>query len=124
MNYLTLFLWVAITLLNTTPIYARQNSEKYYQELWCLDKGETGYILPDRSKVDCLTDTHAIEVNFADTYKDAIGQAIYNSRITGKKPGILIIIEKDSDYKYLPSLGADLRHIKLKDKIKVWTIKP
>ena len=123
MNYRTLFVTLVFFLLITVPGNARQNSEKHYQEKWCAEMGQTNYPLPDKSRVDCLTETHAVEVNFADNYKQAIGQAIYNSRITGKKPGLLIIIEKDSDYRYLPSLGADLRHVGV-DDIKVWTIRP
>ena len=35
--------------------------EKHYQAEWCADRGVTEYVLPDRTRVDCLTEKHAIE---------------------------------------------------------------
>jgi hypothetical protein len=34
--------------------------EKYYQEKWCAEQsGKTEVVLPDRTRCDCLTKTHA-----------------------------------------------------------------
>jgi len=49
--------------------------------------------MPDSSRVDCVTDEYAIEVDFATKWAEAIGQSTYYARITNKKPGILLIME-------------------------------
>ena len=47
--------------------------EKHYQTLLCnkLD-GEMEYVLKDRTRVDCLTDEYAIEVDFAKKWAESI----------------------------------------------------
>lgn len=63
------------------------------------------YLLDDNSRVDCLTDTHAVEVEFAHKWKEAVGQALYYSIKTKHKPGIVVIIENpDRDIKHLKRL--------------------
>lgn len=95
--------------------------EKHYQEQWCSDHGGVmEYVLDDKSRVDCLTDTHAIEVEFAPKWKEAIGQALFFGIKTKRKPGILIISENpDTDAKYIKRLrivsgeyGIDLFEVK------------
>ena len=62
------------------------------------------YRLSDRTRVDCLTTTHAIEVEFASKWAESIGQSLFYSIMTGKKAGVYLIIERDKDYKYLKRL--------------------
>ena len=52
---------------------------------------------------DCLTDTHAFEVDWADGMHvyEAIGQSLYYSSATGKKPGILLLIRKENPEKHI-----------------------
>lgn len=96
--------------------------EKDYQAHWCnANNGITEHILPDRARVDCLTKTHAIEFDFAKKWAEAIGQAIYYSHSTGKKAGIVLIMENPiKDQKYLARINA----VAKQHKITVWTIKP
>jgi len=76
-------------------VSARDHVERYYQDIWCDNVGgETEYILPDRTRVDCLTDEHAIEFDFADKWAEAIGQSLYYASQTGRKPGIVLIMER------------------------------
>ena len=75
--------------------------EKYYQNYWCTkEKGQTEVKLLDETRIDCLTKTHAIEFDFAPKWAEAIGQSLHYSRMTGKNAGIVLIVEKKSDYKY------------------------
>ncbi len=55
------------------------------------------YKLYDRSRVDCITSTHVYEVDFGRKGYESIGQALYYSLVTNKKPGILLIREKKKD---------------------------
>ena len=68
--------------------------------------GQSEYVLKDLSRVDCLTDTHAFEVDWADGMKvyEAIGQSLYYSSQTGKLPGILLLIRKENSEKHIEKL--------------------
>jgi len=108
-------------LLAATSHAARQNHEKHYQDLWCEGKGETEFVLPGKARVDCLTDNHAVEVDFADKWAESIGQSLYYAEITGKKPGVLLIMEDpDKDRIFWLRLMVVARQY----GIDVWTIKP
>ncbi len=65
--------------------------ESFYQDKWC--EGQTEVVLEDRTRVDCLTDTYAIEVDFAYKWAESIGQSLYYANMTNRKPAVLLIVE-------------------------------
>ena len=78
--------------------------EKYYSEMYCEElSGKVNHTLADKSKVDCLTDTHAYEVDWADGMKvyEAIGQSLYYASQTNKKPGIILLIRRNNSEKHI-----------------------
>lgn len=98
-----MFLRIALILiLICANVQAKHlHPEKYYQNVWCKENfGQTEVKLLDDTRIDCLTKTHAIEFDFASKWAEAIGQSLHYSRMSGKNAGIVLIIEKDSDYKY------------------------
>lgn len=111
-----------ITLLLSTVLLCaatHRNPEKYYQEKWCKEhNGKTEVVLPDRTRCDCVTETHAIEFDFGNKWAEAIGQSLYYSLQTGKKAGIVLILEEESDYKYWIRLNTTIDHFKI--PIDVW----
>ena len=108
-------------LIFSLPVQAkRMYNEAYYQELWCSEqKGKMEYVLPDYTRVDCLTEEHAIEFDFANKWAESIGQALHYGMMTGKKPGIVLIIEKPKHFVYYN------RIVPLCEKygITLWTMK-
>ena len=65
-------------------------------------RGQREVVLFDNTRVDILTDSHAIEVDFAKKWAEAIGQALYYAAATGRKPGIVLIIKnRDRDRRYV-----------------------
>jgi hypothetical protein len=99
------------------------HSEKYYQEKWCAEQsGKTEVVLPDRTRCDCLTKTHAIEFDFGSKWAESLGQSMYYSIQTGKKAGICLILETPSDYKYWVRLNTVIDQNNL--KIDTWIIRP
>ena len=84
-----------ILLLICTNANAKHlHPEKYYQKIWCENhSGKQEVILPDYTRIDCLTSTHAIEFDFATKWAEAIGQSLHYSNMTNKKAGIVLIIE-------------------------------
>lgn len=114
--------FILIFLLLAGPAWAaHQRLEKDYQREWCVAcGGELEHVLPDGARVDCLTDEYAIEFDFAVKWAEAIGQALYYAFMTGKRPGIVLIMEKADDVRYLERLlpVAELHGI------TVWTMGP
>lgn len=100
---------VLIAILLACPAFshASLHPERDYQRAWCESAGGVReFVLPDRARVDCLTRTHAVEVDFAPKWAEAVGQALYYSIETGRRPGILLIMEKNGDERFLKRLMA------------------
>ena len=100
MKKIILFLFFFIVTSSSQAL----EKEKYYSDKFCEEmSGQADYTLQDKSRVDCLTETHAFEVDWADGMKvyEAIGQSLYYSSQTGKLPGILLLIRKDNSEKHI-----------------------
>lgn len=112
MKNLILLLYI---LFFTFPADAkRSHPEKYYQEQFCTSVGgQMEVVLSDKTRVDCLTNEYAYEVDFANKWAECTGQALHYGKMTGKKPACLLIIEKESDKKYLnrvqTQINTDIR---------------
>lgn len=94
--------------------------EQVYQKIFC-DKmnGQAEYVLDDKTRVDCLTHSYAIEVDFAEKWAESIGQSLYYSIKTGKRAGVLLILEQPhKERKYL----RRLERVAKEHGITVWTI--
>lgn len=81
----------------------RTDSEPVWSK-WLAERmdGIAEYVLPDRSRVDILTSTLAIEVDWVKKWPEAIGQAVYYGIMTDKQPAILLLLRgKETEPKYL-----------------------
>jgi hypothetical protein len=97
-------------------------NEDYYNRLFCKEMGgQAEYVLPDRSRVDCLTGTHAFEADWAQGLKvyESIGQALYYSAETGKQPGILLLIKKNNSEKYIRKVRRVIETFNLPIKLVI-----
>ena len=104
------------------PVQAKiKYHEKYYQDMWCIQNdGIQEFKVKDESiRIDCQTEEYSLEVDFAKKFYEAIGQSLYYSILTGKKPAVLLILEKKSDELYLKRLNI----VSDKYNIKVFTVK-
>jgi hypothetical protein len=99
----------------------REHPEKWYQQKWCeKQNGQVEVVLPDGTRCDCVTDTHAIEFDFGDHWNEAIGQSAFYSVQTGKKAGIVLILESIKDRKYWIRMNTTIEHFNL--PIDTWSI--
>ena len=107
MQRLILILLFSLLLMGCSTHAKNKYHEKHYQILLCdeLD-GEMEYILQDRTRVDCLTDEYAIEVDFAKKWAEGIGQSLYYAYITGKKPAVGFIMNSKKDKRYFKRINA------------------
>jgi len=89
---------------------------------WCdAQGGQAEVVLADRTRADCLTATHAIEVEYAARWKQAPGQALHYARLTGLRAGI-VLIAGETDARYVEALRAVLAGNCL--AVDVWTVPP
>jgi hypothetical protein len=66
-------LLIVLFLLSTSTLSQERNMyESDYVNLHC--KGQIEFVLPDKTRVDCLTDTHAIEYDYGRKWAEAIDQ--------------------------------------------------
>jgi hypothetical protein len=67
-----------------------------------------------------VTDTHAIEFDFGNNWAEAVGQSAYYALQTGKKAGIVLILETMKDRKYWIRLNTTIDNFNL--PINTWSI--
>ena len=117
-----IFIFLIILSFNASQSQAKHlYKEKEYQEYWCIAHGGAQeYVLDDKTRIDCLTDTHAIEFDFANKWYECVGQSLYYSLQTGKQAGAVLIMEKPIDKFYL----IRMKKLAKKYNITVWTITP
>lgn len=91
--------------------------EADYVAAWCTD-GKIEAELEDKTRVDCLTATHAIEFDYARKWAEAIGQSLHYARMTGRKAGIVLIVGQ-GDERHVRKVEALLGRL----DITLWTVK-
>jgi len=83
---------------------SKKHNEKYYQTKLCSQLGgKMEYRLRDATRVDCITNKYAIEVDWAKKWAEGIGQALYYAQMTGRDPAVGLIVGKN-DERYLKRL--------------------
>jgi len=93
--------------------------ERHYQIKLCnILKGRMEVTLKDRTRVDCLSEKYAIEVDFAKKWAESIGQSLYYAHMTKKEPAIGLIVGKN-DSRFLKRLET----VSKKFDIKIFVIK-
>lgn len=112
----TVLLILCALSLNAKHLY----KEKVYQEHFCKQFGGiTEYRLKDKTRVDCLLNEYAIEVDFAQKWAESIGQSLYYASQTSRKAAVLLIMEdQKKDEKYLHRL----KDVSQKHGIEIWVI--
>lgn len=78
----------AALLMMTVPAWGQ--SERDMQERLCAGM-ILEWVLPDGTRVDCLSGSHAIEVDWSHKWAEGIGQAMHYSSETGKEPGLILV---------------------------------
>lgn len=114
-----------LLLIVILPVEAKRiYAERVYQTQWCnAHNGTMEYRLNDRARVDCVTDTLAVEFDFANKWAECVGQALYYSRQTKKQPACVLIMENgEKDLKYLYRLRRTA--CKKGVNMRTYTMKP
>jgi hypothetical protein len=116
MKRITICIILFLISISVFAQFTRQK-EEYYRDLFAKDiKGNTEVILSDKTRADIVTDTFAIEVEFAENWAESIGQSLYYANELNKKPGILLVIHSIKDEEYIRRLMS----VTAFTNIKVW----
>lgn len=117
-----------LTLIILSPICSAKHLhlEKEYQQYWCdAHNGVAEFELNDKTRVDCLTDDLAVEVDFAPKWHECIGQALYYGKKTRRTPACVLIMEDpEKDIRFLYRLRYTVYNKKKIQNFRTFTIKP
>lgn len=93
--------YVPLELYDTQTMPA-DKTEDFYVTQWCkTDFGRKEAVLWDMTRVDCLTKDYAIEFDFAKKWAESVGQSLYYSEMTHKKPAVVLILTNWTDMRYV-----------------------
>lgn len=87
------FLIVALLLINSVSFaqteadHCRRLAPKYGADLEVR--------MWDGTRVDLMNSEYAFEVDFAHKWAEGVGQAVYYGHLTGKKPGLILLSQKN-----------------------------
>jgi len=113
--------WILLSILCfSLPVQAAKHPERWYQQQWCTS-GIMEYVLPDRTRVDCLTETHAVEIDFAAKWYEGYTQARWYAANTGRRAALLLIIENETDRRHVKRAQRLREHYD--DPIDIWIIR-
>ena len=115
--------WLIVVSLLCLPVYAKRlHPEAFYQNEWCkANNGVVEYELEDFTRVDCLTDSQAVEFDFANKWAECIGQSLYYGLMTDKEPVCALIMENPTvDERYLKRI----QEVAQKTGLTVITLSP
>ena len=106
------------TLLILISLYALAYVDSHAAEKDYVNKHCKGQILTYKGspRINCLTDTHAIDFVTKSSYKAGIFNAKWAAKAFNRKPGIVVIVE-DGDTTYYDQL-------KQVDSMDIWMVTP
>lgn len=115
------FICLSVMTIGEEPCCALEehSRESGYNEQWCSEhKGIREKTLKDKTRCDCVTETHAVESDYGKKWAEAIGQSLHYAAVTGKKAGIVLIIKNEEECRYLDRLIMTIESFHL--PIDVW----
>lgn len=86
-------LFAILFMLSFAP-NAHAGNEKEHQIALCAGMEIELFIKRFGTHVDCVSDTHAIEVDFSVKWAEAIGQSLHYALELKKRPGIILICKR------------------------------
>ena len=93
-------------------------SESSINARWCDSRGGiTEFRTKDGTYVDCLTDIYAVEAEFDNNWKEAVGQSLHYAESTNKKAAILLIKRQKSKKDYYSELKRVINKFELPIKV-------
>jgi hypothetical protein len=81
--------------------------ESYYADKHCASlSGKREVRMPDGTRADCMTSSRVFEVDFADKWYEAVGQALHYAKQSNKRGAAVIVCRRPADAEKLRRLRA------------------
>ncbi len=111
---------IVYLILSAASAFGAVHPERWYQERFCASVGgRMEVILSDQTRPDCLTPDRAWEVDFAKKWTESIGQALHYAQKTGRRPGIVLIIETIGDIRYIETLTNTIKPLNVDIELRL-----
>ncbi len=95
-------------------------SESSINARWCDSRGGISeFRTKDGTYVDCLTDIYAVEAEFDNNWKEAVGQSLHYAESTNKRAAILLIKRQKSKKDYYSELERVINKYQLPIRVFV-----
>ena len=76
-------------------------------------KGRLEVTLPDKTRVDCLTDDVAYEYDYAEKWAECVTQAMHYGMWTDRRGACVLIYKKPEDFRYFNRAQNLIWHYKI-----------
>ncbi|MGB0848223.1 MAG: hypothetical protein ACPGSM_15960, partial [Thiolinea sp.] len=115
--FIACLLWVVLRKTSVPADYSRCRYERDYQRVYQQYHGGDVERPVSKGRVDWIGvidgETVAAEFDFANKYRQAIGQALDYAAQTGYRPAIILIMKSAKDAEYLKLLQNAVNHHRL-----------
>jgi len=94
---------LAVILYSLLCIFTYGTETEECQRLAPKYNAQTEYVLWDNTRIDLLSDEYAIEVDWSNKWEEAVGQSVYYSIVSNRKPAIILLVKdfsKESRFIY------------------------
>ena len=110
-----------MSLFATAGFAAKAQTEAYYASIWCQANGGIEEVETRMgTRVDCLLEDYAVEVDFDHKWAEGLGQALHYGVEFNRTPAVLLILKNHDGWsrqKYLDRLYATIRGANLNVKV-------
>lgn len=85
---------VTLALTTTAAFAAKAQKEDFYTNVWCAaQSGEQEVRTAQNTRVDCLINDYAVEVDFDTNWAEGLGQALHYGVEFDRPAAVLLIIQ-------------------------------
>ena len=114
---LELFILLIFVVAGNSQItnYSEKELSDYIQQLI----GGEREVSVTSGRADLVHLDHAYEIEWANKWKESIGQSLWYALQLNKKPGIILLLRSNKDYKYFIQLNSALQFAGLENSIVV-----
>lgn len=114
------YIFLFFSSLSTVYSQDQNWSEKDYSDyIQSLIGGEREFHVKG-GRIDLLTNEFAFEIEWANNWKESIGQSMWYALNSNKKPAIILLLKKKEDYKFFIQLNTALEYAKIDSLISVY----
>lgn len=116
MRKIALMALILLALPSFSDSRGRQYRESHYRDIFCSQMGgEAEVRSPSGTRIDCVLDGHAVEVEFGEKWAEGVGQALGYGASLSKTPGLVLIVNPGEERYALRVQGViDAYHLPLR----------